>query len=226
MSQPLATISGRPAPPLAHHFESMKQQHDSAVLGMWVFLLTEILLFSGLFVGYAVYRALHPEVFQAASQLLDWRMGMLNTFVLLTSSLTMALAVRAAQLGRHRQLALLLASTLALAGVFLVVKYFEYSHKLHRGIAPGFWFSPHGAEAAGLADLPYARNFFSIYFVMTALHGIHVLIGMAAIGWLLARARRQDFGGEYYYPVECVGLYWHLVDLVWIYLFPLLYLID
>lgn len=220
-------------PNLAHHFDNMETQHNSAKLGMWLFLCTEVLLFSGLFVAYGIYRSLHPEVFLHASHLLDVKMGGLNTVVLIGSSLTMALAVRAAQLGQRKWLNLNLLLTLGLAGCFLVVKYFEYSHKLHLGIAPGRFFAPDASnpELATILNtkgqtLEYVNNFFSIYYMMTGLHGLHVLIGMVAITWIWLRALRNDFTPHYYYPVECVGLYWHLVDLIWIYLFPLLYLID
>ncbi|OPZ08066.1 MAG: Cytochrome c oxidase subunit 3 [candidate division BRC1 bacterium ADurb.BinA292] len=228
MSSAASAIDGHDHPHnphLAHHFESMEQQHNSAKLGMWIFLVTEILLFSGLFLAYGAYRAFHPEVFNHASRLLSLPLGGFNTIVLIGSSLTMALAVREAQLGRGRLQALFLLSTLALAGVFLVVKYFEYSHKFHVGLLPGRWFAPHGHEAH-VAQWQNVRIFFGIYFLMTGLHGIHVLMGMAAIGWLWLRARRGEFSAAYYTPVEVVGLYWHLVDIIWIFLFPMLYLID
>ena len=205
----------------------MEQQYASAKLGMWLFLATEILLFSGLFLAYGAFRAFHPEVFNQASRLLDLKLGGLNTAVLILSSLTMALGVRAAQLNQQRQLILQLIFTLALAGVFLVVKYFEYSHKLHVGLLPGVLFAPHGQGAeAAMAEASNARIFFSLYFMMTGLHGVHVLAGMVVIGWVLILARRGRFNSQYYTPVELVGLYWHLVDMIWIFLFPMLYLID
>ncbi len=208
-------------PHLAHHFDTMEQQHEAVKLGMWLFLITEILLFGGLFVAYAIYRSMHPEVFRQASHLLDWKLGCFNTAVLIGSSLTMALAVRGAQLAQRKQQIIFLAITLLLAAVFLCVKYVEYSHKFHLGLLPGKYFEPHDAYA----NIPHARTFFSIYFLMTGLHGFHVLGGMAVIAWMLLRARRNEFSAAYYYPVELTGLYWHLVDLIWIYLFPLLYLI-
>lgn len=213
-------------PHLAHHFNTMEQQHNAAKLGMWLFLVTEILLFSGLFLAYVVYRYLHPEVFTDASNLLSLPLGGLNTVVLIGSSLTMALAVRASQLSNARHQIIFLAVTLALAGMFLVVKYFEYTGKFSHGVYPGFYFDPHGGHYEHLAQVPYARTFFGIYFLMTGLHGVHVVGGMAAIGWLLWRATRAPFSANYYTPVEVVGLYWHLVDIIWIFLFPLLYLID
>lgn len=215
-------------PMLAHHFDTMAQQYASAKLGMWLFLATEILLFSGLFLAYGVFRAFHPEMFNNASRLLDLRLGTLNTGVLILSSLTMALGVRAAQTGNVKQLRLQLVLTIALAGVFMVVKYFEYSHKIHLGFLPGMFFKPHdvhGAEAA-FAVTENARIFMSIYFMMTGLHGFHVLAGMFVLGWVLWLSTKRTFNSEYYTPVEIVGLYWHIVDMIWIYLFPMLYLID
>src|SRR5262249_51004994 len=140
--------------------------------------------------------------------------------VLILSSLTMALGVRSASMGNNKQTFWLLTATFALAGVFLVVKYFEYSHKFHVGTLPGKWYTYTG--------LPYdnAKIFFAFYFCLTGLHGIHVLAGMVVIFWLMLRARKNEFSAQYFTPVECVGLYWHLVDLVWIFLFPLLYLVG
>jgi cytochrome c oxidase subunit 3 len=212
-------------PHLEHHFVSSEQQFSSAKLGMWLFLITEILLFSGMFVAYTVYRAWHPEVFAEASTHLDWMMGGLNTLVLLGSSLTIALAIHYAQKDNQRMLVTNLVITLVLAGVFLVVKYFEYSAKFEHGIYPGEMFDAHGAHYAYLNDIPYVPQFFSIYFVMTGIHGVHVVAGMIIIGWMISRALRGHFSSEWYTPVELTGLYWHLVDIVWIFLFPLLYLV-
>ncbi len=219
------------SPFLQGHFRSMAEQLDAAKLGVWLFLAQEILFFGGLFVAYGVFRANHPDAFFYAHHFLDWRMGALNTTVLLGSSLSAAWAVRAAQLGRQGELRLTLLLTLALAGVFLVVKYFEYTHKLHHGV---FWGAAYAPSEEMLAALPPALRqaappanlgtFFSIYFLMTGLHGIHVLIGMGLYVWLWRRARRGDFGPGYYVPVDGVALYWHLVDLIWIFLFPLFYL--
>ena len=153
--------------------------------------MTEILLFSGLFLAYAVFRALHPEVFEQASKMLNLKLGATNTVVLICSSLTMALAVRAGQTGNRPQQIIQLALTLAFASMFMVIKYIEYSAKIHHGILPGWYFNPHGAEA-WIGQVPYARTFFSIYFMATGLHGFHVLCGMIVIAWLLMRlgARR------------------------------------
>lgn len=205
---------------LAHHFSEVGQQKESAKLGMWIFLLTEILLFGGLFCAYAVYRAWNPEMFYNAHKFLNIHMGTLNTAVLITSSLTMALAIRGIQSGDRRKAIVNLSLTLACAAVFLVVKYFEYSHKFHLGQLPGKYYTFTGVEGAN------PHIFFSIYFIMTGLHGLHVLAGMVAIGWALVKTVKNRFSAEYYTPMEMTGLYWHLVDIIWIFLFPLLYLIG
>lgn len=210
-------------PHLQHHFVSSEQQFDAAKLGMWLFLITEILLFSGMFVAYTVYRVLHPEVFEMSSTLLDWRLGGLNTIVLLASSLTVALSIRAAQLDNQKWLVRNLLLTLLFAFIFLVIKYFEYTDKFSHGIFAGAAFNPSGDYAA--YNVPYAAQFFSIYFVMTGIHAVHILIGIAIIGRMTYRAWRGHFNREWYTPVEITGLYWHLVDIIWIFLFPLLYLI-
>jgi cytochrome c oxidase subunit 3 len=283
---------------LAHHFESLQQQYDSGKLGIWLFLTTEILMFSGLFCGYAVLRALHPEIFLYAHHYLSVELGALNTAVLIFSSFTMAWAVRAAQLGQTKLLVRLLAITLACAFIFLGVKFVEYKNKWEEALLPGKLYNPEepppgvimpglqeasakasGKAAAasdkatdarpqpapavpagavgerstigpaaigptGLSPLWLQRNqfrrdvvwhgpepnnvqlFFGIYFAMTGLHGVHVIAGMIVIAWLIAKARRGIFGPDRFAAVDFVGLYWHLVDLVWIFLFPLLYLIS
>ncbi|MBX9604404.1 MAG: cytochrome c oxidase subunit 3 family protein [Bryobacteraceae bacterium] len=203
-----------------HHFASMAQQFDSAKIGMWLFLATEILLFGGLFVGYGIMQGQHAEAFKSAHHHLDKRLGFLNTVVLLVSSWTMVMAVYSASVNKRKATVILLIITLLCAGTFMVVKYFEYSHKIHDGLLPGKYFSYKGPH------LERERMFFSFYFMMTGLHGIHVLLGMVAISWLIFRANRGDFSSSWYTPVDLVGLYWHLVDLIWIYLFPLLYLIQ
>ena len=210
---------------LKSYFVSSEQQFDAAKLGMWIFLITELLLFSGMFVAYTVYRAQHPVAFVEASHTLNWVMGGGNTLVLLASSLTVALSIHYAQKNEQRKSAWALTITVALACVFLVVKYFEYTAKFEHGVYPGEAFHPHGEHYAQLNNFPYARQFFSIYFVMTGIHGIHVLIGVGLIAWLASRAFRGHFSSEWYTPIEIVGLYWHLVDIIWIFLFPLLYLL-
>ncbi|MCB0361727.1 MAG: cytochrome c oxidase subunit 3 family protein [Bdellovibrionales bacterium] len=205
----------------AHHFNSAEHEFDTSKFGVWLFLCTEILMFGGLFVAYAIYHNVHPEIFIEGSKFLDWRMGALNTVVLLVSSFTMALGIHYSQKNQRSKAVLNLGITLVCGLIFLVVKYIEYSHKIHLGLLPGNLFSFEGAASG--ANLPM---YFSFYFCMTGLHGIHVLIGMGLILWVLLRARKGEFSADYYTPVEGVGLFWHLVDLIWIYLFPLLYLVG
>jgi cytochrome c oxidase subunit 3 len=187
---------------------------------MWVFLLTEILLFGGLFVVYSIFRSWNPEMFYNAHKHLDITLGSINTLVLISSSVTMALAIRSMQTGRRRETLIFLWSTLLLAGVFLVIKYFEYSHKIHLGQLPGRFYTFTGVEGTN------PHIFFSVYFAMTGLHGLHVLGGMTVISLMIYKTGKNRFSPEYYTPLELTGLYWHLVDLIWIYLFPLLYLIG
>ncbi len=208
------------SPHLAHHFSEMEQQHESAKLGMWIFLLTEILLFGGLFTAYAIYRAWHPDMFYNAHKFLNIYLGTLNTVVLITSSLTMALAIRATQMGRKNRTIGFLIFTLLLAGIFLVIKYLEYRHKFEVGQLPGKYYTFTGIEGTN------PHIFFSIYFMMTGLHGIHVMAGIGVIGWMLRKTIKNTFSPEYYTPLEMTGLYWHLVDIIWIFLFPLLYLVG
>ncbi len=209
---------------LQHHFVTSDQQFDASKMGMWLFLVTEVLLFSGMFVAYTVYRVWHPEVFYEVSYLLDWRLGGLNTLVLLASSLTVALSIHYIQKGNQRALIINLLITLGCAFIFLIVKYFEYTAKFDAGIFPGAGYAPSGEGYDSFAGLAYAPQFFSIYFVMTGIHGFHVLVGIGVFIWILIRALRGEFSAEYYTPVELTGLYWHLVDIIWIFLFPLLYL--
>jgi cytochrome c oxidase subunit 3 len=284
-------------PHLSHHFDTYQQQFDAGKLGIWLFLLTEVLFFSGLFCAYTVYRGMHPEVFVYAHYFLNTTMGAINTCVLLVSSLTAAWAVRNAQLAQRKLLVLNIAITIVCACTFMVVKFFEYQHKFHDGLLPGPAFHPTEqvweletfkkkhpeaaeyaehltklaeekdkakAQPAGAIPLdkpetgvfekpteeqleplikagvigPAAEDptrpskprnghvFFSIYFFMTGLHGIHVLGGIGVFIWLLFRANKGQFGPKYFGPIDYAALYWHLVDLIWIYLFPLLYLIH
>ncbi|OGC00952.1 cytochrome C oxidase subunit III [candidate division KSB1 bacterium RBG_16_48_16] len=205
---------------LAHHFSDMEQQKASAKLGMWIFLLTEILLFGGLFCAYAVFRSWNPQMFLNAHKHLNVILGTVNTAVLISSSLTMALAIRSLQVDKKRPAIIFLLLTLAFAATFLVIKYFEYAHKIHLGQLPGKFYTYTGIEGTN------PHIFFSIYFAMTGLHGLHILVGMIVISWVLVNTVKDKYSSEYYTPVENAGLYWHLVDLIWIYLFPLLYLIG
>ena len=268
---------------LAHHFDDPQQQIEASKLGMWLFLAQEVLFFGGLFAAYAYFRGRNPDMFLYAHKLLSWKMGAFNTVVLICSSLTMAMGVRAAQLGRRKTLIWMLILTLIFAGTFLGVKYVEYKQKFEHHLLWGKSFHPeaqlleeHGipraialeesgvvpeaheeratgaaadtpavagaagagdaVDSAGGGDVPAPAGepappenlhiFFGLYFALTGLHGLHVVLGMVVIGWILRRSVRGDFGPDYFTPVDMVGLYWHLVDLIWIFLFPLLYLIG
>ena len=202
------------------HFTDAEQQRESAKMGMWIFLVTEILLFSGLFVAYVIFRAWYPDMFYNAHKFLDVSMGTLNTIVLITSSLTMALAIRSMQVNKKNETIVFLILTLIFALVFLVVKYFEYHHKIELGQLPGKLYTFKGVQG----DNPHI--FFGVYFAMTGLHAVHVIIGMTVIIWALTRTVKNHFSDQYYTPLEMTGLYWHLVDMIWIFLFPLLYLIG
>ncbi len=232
----------------AHQFEDAAQQRDAVTLGMWAFLVTEILFFGGLFTAYTVYRWSFPAAFALSSHHLDVMLGGVNTVVLICSSLTMALAVHAAQLGRRRGLVILLLLTMLLGGAFLGIKAVEYYHKYTEHLIPGTSF--HMAHEAGpasvnpasdatiaagvpsvdpgtAADLQrHAQIFFSLYFAMTGMHALHMIVGLGLLTWLVLAARAGRFSPAYNSPVEIVGLYWHFVDIVWIFLFPLLYLIG
>ncbi|MBL8766318.1 MAG: cytochrome c oxidase subunit 3 family protein [Planctomycetes bacterium] len=223
---------------LAHHFDTPQQQFDSGKLGIWLFLVTEILFFSGLFCAYTIYRSYHPEVFVYASKFLDTNMGFINTLVLIFSSLTAAWAVRNAQLNQKKALVINIVLTVACACAFMCIKYVEYSHKAHWGLLPGdaYTFNAPGVESPVTQDHPdptvgmsrpdNIHIFFGIYFFMTGLHGFHVLAGIIVWLWLLKRAMKGEFNAKYFGPIDYAALYWHIVDLIWIYLFPLLYLIH
>ena len=215
-----AAVDRAHSSPLAHHFDSLDQQSDAASLGMWVFLVTEVLFFGGLFATYCVYRSWYPDAFAAASHELDIVLGGINTAVLITSSLTMALAVHAGQLGQRRALMIFLVLTMVLGGVFLGIKGVEYYHKFaeHHVPGPGFVFEKEYAR--------HAQIFFSLYFLMTGLHALHMVIGIGIMLVMLWWAWRGTITADYVSPVEISGLYWHFVDIVWIFLFPLLYLIG
>ena len=205
---------------VAHHFPNLRQQEHAARLGMWLFLATELLLFGGLFTAYSVYRWLYGETFAEASHHLNLALGTVNTVVLITSSLTVALAHHAAHHGRGKQAAGLLAITLVFALGFLVIKGFEWSHDFHEGLLPGRYYTFEGMTSTG------APMFFTLYFLLTGLHGLHVVIGMTILTVLMVLAWRGHYDHGYSTPLELGGMYWHLVDLVWIFLYPLLYLVS
>lgn len=219
----------------AHHYESAAHEYDTSKQGVWLFLATEILMFGGLFVGYAYFHKIYPEIFKIGSTFTDWRLGAANTVVLLFSSLTMALGIYYTQVGRHKKAMNMLLITIICGAIFMIIKYFEYSHKIHLGLMPGSWYSAEAqvvidharAKLPGLTEIPSNLPlYFSFYYMMTGLHGIHVLIGMGLIFWMWLRMAKGWYGPQHFTGVEGVGLFWHLIDLVWIYLFPLLYLVT
>ena len=206
---------------LAHHFDNMEQQREAGSIGMWVFIAQEIMFFGGLFLAYAIFRTKFPVEFAAASNHLTLWMGGLNTVVLICSSLTMALAVYYAQTGKTRAQVRFLILTLLLGTTFLVIKGFEYAEKFRDNLFPGGSFHWPGTENPN-----HVQVFFWLYFAMTGLHALHMIVGFAIILWLILKARKGVFTPEYHSPVEISGLYWHFVDIIWIFLFPLLYLIG
>ncbi|HYO26481.1 MAG TPA: cytochrome c oxidase subunit 3 family protein [Lacipirellulaceae bacterium] len=223
----MSTLAATPTkssdePLVPHHFDDRQQHYESCLLGMWAFLASEVMFFGGLFTTYAVYRRLNPEAFAAASRELDVVAGTINTGVLLTSSLTMALAVRAANLRNRRGALLFTLATIALGAAFLGIKFSEYLHKFHEGLAPlaGLPFHAEGPHAGAM------RLFYGLYFAMTGVHAAHMVIGIGLMAMLCVRLWRNPAIVEDQLRVEILGLYWHFVDLVWIFLFPLLYLID
>jgi len=219
--QPSAHSAGAaPVPRLAAHFASLEVQTHAARLGMWLFLSTEVLLFAGVFVLYGVYRFLFPEAWAAASRSLDLTLGTVNTVVLITSSLTAALAVHFAKEGRNKAVVLMFALTLVMALGFLGIKAVEYQHKFHEGMLPGPHYTYQGIQ------LPGVPLYFSVYFLATGLHAFHVCVGMGVLTWLMIRTwRTPNLGPNNFTAIELGSMYWHLVDLVWIFLFPLLYLV-
>jgi len=205
---------------VAEQFDDAQQQRESATVGMWIFLATEIMFFGGMFLGYAVYRSSYSAAFGEASRRLDIVLGAINTAVLLTSSLTMAMAVHAAHGGKRRRLVGFLVATIVLGLGFLGIKFYEYFQKFAEHLVPGRGFVFEGADGK------HAQLFFSFYFAMTGMHALHMIIGIVMMGVLIAFALRGRFSPAYYNPVEMSGLYWHFVDIVWVFLFPLLYLVE
>jgi len=206
--------------PVAVQFDDAEQQRESATIGMWVFLATEVMFFGGMFLGYAVYRSSYPMAFGEASRRQDIVLGALNTAILLTSSLTMAMAVHAAHQGKRRQLVGFLIGTIVLGSAFLGIKFYEYFQKFEEHLVPGRGFALEGA------DPRHSQLFFSFYFAMTGMHAVHMIIGIVMMGVLIVFALRGKYSERYYNPVEMAGLYWHFVDIVWVFLFPLLYLVE
>jgi len=232
-------VHGHPA--LQHHFENMEQQREAGTLGMWVFLVTEIMFFGGMFLAYTLYRSKFPAAFASASNHLDITLGAVNTGVLILSSFTMAMAVYFTQVGKNRPQVICLILTLLLGLTFLGIKGVEYHSKYEDRLIPGHlipW-RPFGPEVAHEGDhdphklhlLPGANVkqvelFYWIYFAMTGMHALHMIIGAGLLTYLLIFSIKRRFDPEYHSPVEVIGLYWHFVDIVWIFLFPLLYLLG
>lgn len=222
---------------VAHHFDTPVQEFQSAKLGFWLFLATEILLFGGLFAAYFYYHECYPETFRTGGHQLDWKLGALNTSVLLLSSWTMAMGVRSAQTSQKQKTLLFCGLTVIGAAIFMVIKFFEYKAKNEHGLVVfSELFAPYDATAGQLpwfkdyhgvmSHVPHGHLFFAIYLTMTAIHGLHVLIGAGLIIWVMVGTAKGRFHAGYFLPVDLVGLYWHLVDLIWIFLFPLLYLVP
>jgi len=229
-SHTTAVDTTTPPPQLRHHFADMEQQKNTASLGMWLFLVTEIMFFGGLFCAYLIYRLMHFNAFAAASQQLSIGLGAFNTAVLLVSSVTVVLAVYAAQEGKRNQLVIYLVLTVVLGLTFLGVKAIEYKEKFERHEVPGPTFAfdkPFDDNGKPVPVNPKeAELFFSLYFAMTGMHALHMIIGCGLFSVLALLAWKGHYSPGYYTPIENAGLYWHLVDIIWIYLFPLLYLIN
>ena len=242
MPEGLATTHDHAShPALQHHFENMEQQREAGTLGMWVFLVTEIMFFGGMFLAYTLYRYKYPEAFAAASNHLDIKLGATNTVVLIVSSFTMAMAVFSTQVGKRRNSIFFLTATLVLGFTFLGIKAVEYRDKYRDNLIPGQLIAGHPFNPAvaqhgdtdrhklHLAEGVSVHNvemFYWIYFAMTGMHALHMIIGAGIITVILIMAWRGKFSPEYHAPVEITGLYWHFVDIVWIFLFPLLYLLG
>jgi len=206
---------------LAEQFDELSQQHEADVMGMWVFLVTEILFFGGLFMGYTIYRATYPHGWALGSHYNDPTLGAAMTAILLGSSLTMALGVHFAQLEKPKWVILCLILTIVLGAAFLGLKFYEYHHKWVEHVVPGFRFDGYHGPEPGAVQL-----FLSFYFIMTGLHAVHIIIGVGIMTVMIVLTARGRITRENYFPIEISGLYWHFVDIIWIFLFPLLYLID
>ncbi|HWB83320.1 MAG TPA: cytochrome c oxidase subunit 3 family protein [Bryobacteraceae bacterium] len=206
---------------LREQFDTEAQQKDASTLGMWVFLITEIMFFGGMFTAYTVYRSWYPNVFAVASSSCNIWIGMANTIVLLCSSYTMVMAVRSAQLGRKKAIINFLILTLLLGLVFLGVKGFEWAQKFQEHHVPGPSFHLEGTPLQHQAQL-----FFTLYFAMTGLHALHMVVGVGILSVLIFQTAKGKYSAKYFTPIDIAGLYWHFVDIIWIFLFPLLYLID
>jgi cytochrome c oxidase subunit 3 len=235
MPEGLATTHSHAAhhPSLQHHFENMEQQREAGTLGMWVFLVTEIMFFGGMFLAYTLYRYQYPVAFATASNHLDIRLGAINTAVLIISSFTMAMAVYTTQVGKRMASIWCLILTMILGATFLGIKAVEYyekyrDHLIPGRLIPGNPFNPdvHALHLPVGVPVGNVELFYWIYFAMTGMHALHMIIGLGIMTWLLINTWRHKYSPEYFAPVEVSGLYWHFVDIVWIFLFPLLYLLG
>jgi cytochrome c oxidase subunit III len=226
-------------PALQHHFDDLEQQKDASIFGMWVFLLTEIMFFGGLFCAYLIFRNLYHPAFVAASNTLDVTLGTINTAVLICSSLTMAMAVWSAHMGKRMLIVLFLLATMGLGAIFLGIKSVEYYQKWEESHIPGIKFStqdftnPEPPKPGHKAVEPlspdaaeHTRIYFGLYFAMTGMHAVHMIIGMGIMVFLVWFAYHGYYTPDHYTTIENFGLYWHFVDIIWIFLFPLLYLIS
>tara|TARA_A100001015_G_scaffold85854_1_gene95412 strand:+ start:3842 stop:4468 length:627 start_codon:yes stop_codon:yes gene_type:complete len=203
---------------LPFYFKDAMQEFNACKLGMWAFMAQEVLFFSGLFVAYGVFRYFNLEMFEYGSQLLDWKLGLINTVILIFSSYTMVMGVYHTQTGSNKKAIFNLSATLVFAIAFLAIKSVEYSSKFSHGYFPGKYFSAEG-------PFDTLHIFFGLYYTITGLHALHILVGIGLIVWLIVRLSKNTVNADYFTPVEMVGLYWHFVDIVWIFLFPLLYLL-
>ncbi|MBC7421532.1 MAG: cytochrome c oxidase subunit 3 family protein [Bdellovibrio sp.] len=208
--------------PVASHFRDGAHQYAANKEGLWLFMVTEILMFGGLFVGYVIFHSIYPEMFAEGAKYLDWRLGFVNTLVLIFSSFTMALGIYFIQVKQNKKATIALAITVICGAIFMAIKYFEYTHKFHLGLYPGRYLHMH----EGTPEHANLGMYFGFYYCMSGLHGIHVLIGMGLIVWVIIKNMRGDFNEKYFTPVEGVGIFWHIIDLIWIFLFPLLYLVG
>ncbi len=212
-------------PALRHHFDDLGQQHEAATLGMWIFLAQEVLFFGAFLIAYIIYRLNFYDAFIEASHHQNLRLGTINTTVLIVSSFTMALAVWAAQQGRKQLVVALLLLTMVLGCAFVGIKGVEYYEHYEHHLVPGDHFR-YEEPLDPNVNVGHVEMFFVLYFGLTGLHAVHMIIGVGLVLWIMIRSLRGEFSMEYYAPVEVLGLYWHFVDIVWIFLFPLLYLIG
>lgn len=206
---------------LAHHFKTMDQQTSSGKMGMWVFMAQELLFFSGLFCAFGYVRLMYPDMIRQVQHTMDWRLGGINSIILLISSLTMSLCVRSTRLNQRSASIKYLLLTMLCGVVFLGIKGYEWGTHFHEGLYPGKFFHP---EASLGITSNVAHVFYGMYYVMTGIHGLHIIVGLGLMVWMLVRLLRAEFNFEHYIALENTSLFWHLVDIVWIFLFPMLYL--